>query len=256
MITACTIARDEASNLSELLPSLRWADEVLVVLDADTQDESAKIAASLADRVETRPFISFPSFRNLALELAAQPWVIFVDADERVSETLVEEIRAAVDDSERGLAAGESGTAVAYWVPRLNIMFGRLVRGGGWFPDHQLRLLHRERARYDETQLVHEVVQVRGPTGYLEEPLLHLNYQSLGQFFAKQRRYTAMEVETSRARGDRPRRRAVVGQPMREFGRRYLALGGWKDGPVGLFLAVSMAYYSYRRVCLLRTAQG
>lgn len=250
-ITACVIARDEADNLRELLPTVRWADEVLVLLDEATRDDSAAVARSLADRVETRPFGSFSSFRNTGLELAGSPWVFFVDADERVSSALAAETRAAVQASERSLAAGEQAP-VGYWVPRHNIIFGRLVRGGGWSPDFQLRLLRRDHARYDESRLVHEVVLLQGSAGYLAERLLHLNYDSPRDFIHRQRRYTALEAQTLRAAGARFRRQALAGQPLREFARRYLALGGWKDGPVGLFLSAALAYYAFRRVQLVR----
>jgi len=251
MITLCVMARDEAANLAELLPTLDWGDELLVVVDDATQDDSEAMARSFADRVAVHPFVSFPAFRNAALDLASHPWVFFVDADERVSSALADEVKAAVAASEASLAAG-GDAAVGYWVPRHNIIFGRLVRGGGWSPDYQLRLLRRGSARYDESRLVHEIVLLDGPAGYLDERLLHLNYGSPGDFIHRQRRYTALEADALRANGARFRRRALVGQPVRELGRRYLALDGWKDGPIGLFLSVVLAYYAFKRVRLVR----
>ncbi len=251
-ITACVIARDEAQNLAELLPTLRWASEVLVLIDDGTRDDSEDVARPLADRVERRAFASFPAFRNTALALAGRSWVFFVDADERASADLAEEVETAVASSEASLAA-TGNAAVGYWVPRHNIIFGRLVRGGGWSPDYQMRLLRRDRARYDETRLVHEVVALDGPAGYLTERLLHLNYASPREFLRRQQRYTAMEAESLRAEGERYRGRALLGQPLREFGRRYFQLGGWKDGPVGLFLSLALAYFAFRRVQLIRS---
>ena len=245
-ITACIIARDEADNLRELLPTLAWADEVLVLVDEATRDDSAAVARSLGARVETRSIASFPFFRNAALDLANTPWVFFVDADERVSAALADEARTAVRTH-----VGQDGP-VGFWVPRHNIMFGRLVRGGGWSPDFQPRLLRCDRVRFDERRLVHEVVVFHGRAGYLDERLLHLNYDALPAFFARQRRYTELEAQTLRAAGETFRGRALVGQPLREFARRYLALGGWRDGPLGLFLSAALAYYAFRRVKLVR----
>lgn len=254
MITLCVVARDEAANLAELLPTLDWGDELLVVIDEATRDDSASVARSFADRVAVWPFVSFPAFRNAALDLASHRWVFFVDADERASSALADDVTAAVAASEASFATGEDA-AVGYWVPRHNIMFGRLVRGGGWSPDYQLRLLRRDSARYDESRLVHEVVLLDGRAGYLDQRLLHLNYGSPADFIDRQRRYTAMEADTLRATGARFRRRALVGQPVRELARRYLALGGWKDGPVGLFLSVVLAYYAFKRVRLVRASE-
>jgi glycosyltransferase involved in cell wall biosynthesis len=244
--------RDEAQNLVELLPSLDWADEVLVLIDDATQDDSELIAQAFTDRVETRTFTSFSAFRNIALDLARSTWIFFVDADERVPPALADEILHAV----RGELPPPPGSAfevpVAYAVPRLNVMFGRLILGGGWFPDEQLRLLRPDSCRYDETQLVHERAEVTGLIGHVVEPLLHLSYQSFRQFIAKQRRYTAMEIATMVQRGERPRARALLGAPLREFQRRYFALRGWTDGPIGLFLCAAMAYYAHKRVRLAR----
>ncbi len=276
-ITACVIARDEAANLAELLPLLRWADEVLVLIDDGSQDDSADVATLMADRVEVRPFQSFSTFRNLAIDLARGRWIFFVDADERVSAALANEIRAAITSAnahpepvegpdhspsahpepvkgrttERDEETTESSEPAAYWVARHNIVFGRLLRGGGWSPDNQLRLLRRGRCRYDESHLVHETVAVDGATGNLSQRLLHFNYATLEDFFRKQRRYTAMEAEALRSSGP-PRRRSYLGAPLRAFVHRFFRLGGWVDGPVGLFLSLAMAYYAFERVRIAR----
>lgn len=254
-LTICTIARDEDENLRQLLPSLRWADELLVLVDAETRDDSRRVAQQHADRVETLPFVSFSAFRNAALRMAIGRWILFVDADERVSDALVQEVRSAVGQGSAS-SAPAADPAAGYWIPRYNLIFGRLVRGGGWFPDYQLRLLSRKRTHYDEARMVHELAMVDGPLGYLSEPLLHFNYRSPKQFIAKQRRYLELEVAALRQAGQTPRRRALLGQPAREFWHRYGELGGWRDGPVGLFLAGALAYYAYRRVALVLRESG
>jgi len=242
-VTACVIARDEEHHLPEVLPTLRWADEVLVVVNTETTDRSAEVARKYADRVEVRPFSSFPVYRNTALDLAHCAWVFFVDADERVSAELAAEVQ-------RVLAAevNTQDRTAGWWIPRRNVIFGHTMQGAGWFPDYQLRLLERCRARYDESRPVHEVVELRGPSGHLTTPLLHLNYQSLGQFVHKQRRYTSFEARELLAKEGRPSHRALAGRPAREFWRRYVALAGWRDGWVGLFLCAAMAFYAFERV--------
>ena len=251
-ITACVIARDEARNLKELLPTLRWADEVLVLVDDATVDDSEKVARKAANRVEVLRFVSFPAFRNAAIQLATCPWIFFIDADERVSGELAEEVKVAVASSEGALEAASADAPVGYWIGRHNIIFGRLVRGGGWSPDYQMRLLRRNRAHYDETRFVHEIVHLDGPAGYITERLLHLNYETPSEFLRRQRRYTRMEADSLRADGVTFRQLALLGQPLREFIRRYIGLGGWKDGPIGLFLSLALAYFAFRRVQLVR----
>src|SRR5439155_20209450 len=142
-------------------------------------------------------------------------------AGERVTPALVDEILRVT-----AAAAAPSG----YWIPRRNRILGHWMRGAGWSPDEQLRLLRRGRARYDESVLVHEVAEVDGPLGHLTQPLLHLNYASLAEFWSKQRRYSRLAAQSRRQRQGRPRSRALLGAPARELWRRYVYLQGYRDG--------------------------
>jgi glycosyltransferase involved in cell wall biosynthesis len=240
LITATVVARDEARFLPGCLASLRWADERLVLVDARTRDATAAVARAHGADVHVLPFESFPRFRNRALALARTEWVFFVDADERVPPVLAAEARRAVA---RATADGTAG----YWVPRRNRIRGRWMRGAGWSPDYQLRLLRRGAARYAPAALVHEVAALDGPAGWLRHPLVHYNYDTLAEFVAKQRRYAALEAWTLWRRGERVRARAHLGQPLREFWRRYVTLGGYRDGALGLLLAAYLAYAALQR---------
>ena len=240
LITAAVLARDEAGFLAACLESLAWADERLVLVDDRTTDASAALARRYTPHVYVVPFGSFPRLRNRALGLARGDWVFFVDADERVPPALAAEVRAAVT------RAADDGTA-GYWVPRRNRICGRWVRGAGWSPDYQLRLLRRGAACYAEDALVHEVATLDGPVGWLRQPLVHLNYDTLAEFVAKQRRYAMLEAATRWRQGERVRVRAYLGAPLREFWRRYVTLRGYHDGALGLLLAGYLAYAALQR---------
>jgi glycosyltransferase involved in cell wall biosynthesis len=219
--------------------------ETLVILDSRADEATRKAAHEAVQRVEVSQFVNFSAQRNKALQLAQGEWVFFIDADERGTPALVREI-------ERCVASGQHS---AYRVPRRNIFFGHEVRHTGWWPDYQLRLLRRERVRYDESREVHEVPIVDGSTGTLTEPLIHFNYDSWGQFFRKQRRYAAFDAAALHASGRKARLKSVIGQPLREFKRRYVDYQGYKDGLLGLALSLAMAAYSadtYRRLWLLQ----
>jgi (heptosyl)LPS beta-1,4-glucosyltransferase len=236
-VSAVVIARDEADFIRGCLTSVTWADERLVVLDSATTDRTAEIATAAGARVVERPWESFQAQRNVALGLATCEWVLFVDGDERVPPSLANEIRA------RLTAVGD---VVGFWLPRRNIIAGVWVKHAGWWPDRQLRLLRRDSARYDEREVVHEVAELDGPSGVLNEPLLHLNYESFEEFRAKQAHYALLEARTLWDRRVRARPRNLVLQPLREFRRRAFELGGIRHGAFGLRLGLEMALATHR----------
>lgn len=233
-LTAVVLTLDEAEHLPDCLASLAWADRLLV-LDSGSRDGTVAIARAAGARVETRAFENYARQRNQALALVDTPWLLFVDADERVPEALAREIRTAL--------ARPEPAPPGYWIPRRNDFWGHRLRGGGWWPDRQLRLLRVDRARYDPEQAVHEVAQVDGPTENLSEALLHLNYASPAEFRAKQAAYARLDVQRRRAAGWRVRPRQLLLQPWRAFWRRYVNLEGWRDGGLGLWLCAWMAWY-------------
>jgi len=235
-------ARNEERYIAGCIESVEGlADEVVVLLDTESSDRTGELCRERGARIERASFVSFAHLRNQVLDLCRQPWVFFLDADERATPELCAEI-AVVVVSEVDPANEEA--VVGYWVPRHNTFFGRPVRHAGWYPDHQLRLLWRARARYPEEERVHEVVQLRGRTERLSGHLLHYNVDTLREFRAKQRRYARLEAEMLWEKGQRGRPRKLVTQPLREFWRRYVTLAGWKDGWLGLFLCGAIAYYT------------
>lgn len=233
MISAVVLTRNEARHLPDCLATLQWADEVLV-LDSGSTDETIALARAGGAHVATRPFTHFGDQREAALRMVRHPWLLFVDADERVTPALAAEIRATV--------AANRGE-VGWWLPRRNYFWGRQVRFSGWYPDYQLRLLRVEAARYDPDQHVHEVATLNGTDGYLKEPLLHINYESWREFWAKQRDYAHHETNKLRVQGIPWKAHSVILQPIRAFYRRYITWQGWRDGLLGLQLAVAMAFW-------------
>jgi glycosyltransferase involved in cell wall biosynthesis len=242
-LTAAVIARDEERTLGGCLQSIAFADECLVLVDAATRDATRQIAQAMGARVEERVFDNFAAQRDAALMLATRDWVLFVDADERVTPGLREEVLGTIR-----APGGRRG----FWIPRHNYLLGRVVRHAGWFPDYQLRLLERSAAHFDPLRPVHEEALVDGPVGYLREPFVHFNYRSLREFIDKQERYCPLEAERWLAHFGRPRARALLGQPVREFWRRYVELRGYREGLLGLLLSVLLAYYSGKAVWLAR----
>ena len=128
-------------------------------------------------------------------------------------------------------------------MPRRNFIAGAEVRGAGYFPDYQLRLLRRRCAAYVLEREVHEIVEVDGEEVYFEKPLTHYNYASWAHFHSKQPAYARYEAGILAQRGIRPKPHNFILQPLREFRRRYVTLRGYMDGLFGLRLCLWLAWY-------------
>jgi glycosyltransferase involved in cell wall biosynthesis len=249
-ITGVILTLNEARHVRACIESLHWTDRVLV-FDSHSTDETVELARRAGADVVQHPFENYSQQRNAALD-AAQPtdWVLFVDADERATDDVAEEIRSVT---------AQERPEVGWWIPRHNYIFGHRMRGAGWWPDTQLRLLRPDHAHYDEQRAVHEEAILDGPAGELAAPLVHYNYETLAQFHTKQRRYTDFDAQILQESGARPRVYTPYTQCLRHFWWRFVTLSGWRDGPYGILLSGLMAYYElvkYRKVRRLQRAEG
>ncbi len=226
------LTKNEGRHIGDCIATLSFADRV-VLSDSFSDDDTVEIAQAAGATVIQRPFDNFAGQRNAAMEAVDTNWIFFVDADERIPEELATEVCRVINERPE----------VGWWVPRHNFIAGHEVRHGGFYPDYQLRLLRRDRARYDPERPVHEVVLLDGPSGYLQNPMIHYNYATWPQFHAKQRRYARLESRILRERGVRPWPHKFIRQPLREFWRRYVTLKGYKDGWVGLKLGALLGFY-------------
>lgn len=232
-LAVVVLTKNEEHNISDCLQSVSWADK-LYVLDSGSTDRTVALARQAGADVQVHPFVNYAHQRDTALQMFAAEWIFFVDADERGTPELGAEIRHVIQEQ----------TAVGWWVPRRNHIWGRWIRHAGWYPDYQLRLLKRGFARYNPAREVHEIVQLDGPEGHLEHPLTHYNYATVGQFLRRQDFYATYEASVLVRQGIHPRPHSLILQPLREFWRRYITLEGYKDGGHGLLLSVLMAYYT------------
>jgi glycosyltransferase involved in cell wall biosynthesis len=234
---------NEAAHIADCIATARFADHI-IVFDSFSTDATPVIARECGAEVIQRPFDTYPGQRNAALDSVKgrADWVLFVDADERVTPELAAEVRQVM----------MTGEAVGWRIPRHNIIFGRLTRGAGWYPDYQTRLLRVGSARYDPLRQVHERVILDGPEGTLTQHFIHYNYHSMAQFITKQRRYTAYDARILFEQGIRPKPQNYLLQPWRQFWWRFVTLKGYQDGLHGLRLSLMMAWYEFQKYRTLR----
>ncbi len=229
------LTKNEANVIGGCIESLRpWVDAV-VVWDSGSDDTTCEVARLHGAPAVQRPFDNYAAQRQAALDSIAADWILFVDADERLPAALGAEVRA--------LVATDAPDLCGIWLPRRNFIAGHETRGGGFFPDYQLRALRRGCARYVPAREVHEIAELDGHAVYAETPLLHYNYQNWRHFHRKQPAYARYEARILAGRGIRPQPHNFILQPLREFRRRYLTLRGYQDGLHGLRLALWLAWY-------------
>ena len=227
-VTVVIAARNESGNIGACIESVSWAREILVVEDGST-DDTATIASSRGASVISNPFTTIGLQRNVAIERASAAWTLVVDADERGSIALGNEI---------GRVIANPGFD-AYRVPRRNRFLGREVKHGGWASDKPIRLF-RSSLRYNGAR-VHEHVEVNGATGELESHLVHEPYATLDSWFEKLGRYSRWWAEDKFEKGKRTGIFSVIMRPPLRFLTMYVVRGGFLDGARGTLLALMAA---------------
>jgi glycosyltransferase involved in cell wall biosynthesis len=222
-LTVAMIARDEEAHVEAALASVAGLATRVVLLDTGSSDRTAELARAAGAEVFERP--DFPGFgpaRQEALDHCQTGWVLFLDADERVTGELADAIRGALD-----------GPASGYRIRRRNHVLGRRMSSMGLDRDRPLRLFRREHARVSDT-LVHEVIEVEGAVGEIDAALDHFTMTSLDGYLRKVDHYTTLELE-QRPRELRVWHLAFVGPGT--FLKWYVFKGGFRDGVPGLVWA-------------------
>jgi glycosyltransferase involved in cell wall biosynthesis len=219
-------AHNESANIEACISSVEWAREVIVV-ENESSDDTVERARAVGATVISPKFTTIGAARNNAIVRAKTPWIFVLDADERCTPELAEEIGRAVADPQG---------ASAFRVPRLNFFLGKEIRHGGWGSDRPIRLFRRE-LRYN-ANMVHEHVDVtNGSIGEVKKKLLHYTYNSLDQYFEKFDRYSRWWAEQNFAKGRRGSAAAIAFKPPVRFVSMYVVKGGFRDGARGLVLA-------------------
>jgi glycosyltransferase involved in cell wall biosynthesis len=246
-LSVTVITRDEEAHIGDCLESVRWADEIIVV-DTGSTDRTLEICRKYTPHVYSRRWEGYAPAKNAALELAAGDWVLSLDADERVSDESREEIAALRQQPMATLADG-------YALPRRNYLWGRWLRYGGLYPDHQIRLFKRGKGCF-KVRRVHESVAIDGRVERLQAPIEHHSYRGLSDVIQRLDRYTDLAALDLRDQGQLFRVTALVMRPMGRFVRNYLLKQGFRDGIPGLIMAVSYAYSVFAREAKLWELTG
>lgn len=244
-LSVILITLNESRNVLACLQSVAFADEWIVV-DAGSSDGTREIATSFgATVVQTSDWPGFGPQKNRALALARGRWVLSIDADERVSPQLAERIQAAV--------ARDEAAPTGYELSRLSSFCGQWMHHGDWYPDRVLRLFQRQAGRFSN-DLVHERLELEGPSARLQGDLMHHTMPTLDDALGKMNRYSSGRARDLLLAGRQGSLGSAVGHALWAFLRGYVFRRGFLDGRLGLALALYVAegtYYRYLKMWLL-----
>ena len=263
-VSILILTLNEEDNLPACLQSVKWSDDI-VVLDSYSSDRTVTIAQGVGARVVQRRLDNWAAHQNWALDHIPfkHPWVFYLDADERMTEELKDEILAIASDSSRA--------SVAYYCGRRNLFMGRWIKHA-MPPGMVMRFFRPSRIRFQ--RLVNPTPVIDGPHGYLREMLVHYNFsKGITEWIEKHNRYSLLEAyEGMRLlhapSGEQPslfgsdpalRRRALKNlsfrlpwRPFLKFAYLYLLQGGVLDGRPGLTYCVLQSFYEYMIVLKMR----
>ncbi|MGE5279816.1 MAG: glycosyltransferase family 2 protein [Deltaproteobacteria bacterium] len=244
-LSVVILTKNEQDNIAACIASVRdWADEVLVVDDFST-DDTVRIAQEAADKVLIRKMEVEGTHRNWAYAQAKNLWVLSLDADEKVTPELRVEIDAALADTPHA----------CFSVPLRNFIGDYWVRYGGWYPAGKVRLLRKDKFKYEEVG-VHPRAEVQGSCGHLTKDIIHKGYPDFEHFLASLNRQTTLEARKWIVTGRRMGGGRITWRAIDRFFRRFVGKRGWKDGFIGFMVAFFdtlyqiMSYAKYRQMLL------
>lgn len=225
-ISAIVITYNEAANIGECLTSLKWCDEIIVV-DSNSTDDTVKIAGEFTKNIHIVDNLPYGEKRNIGIDKATGDWIIWLDADERVSAELKDEVTGIIDNN----SANE-----AYQINRKSYFINKFIKHCGWYPDYTLRLFKKSTGIRFNDSLVHEKAVYRGATGKLKNDILHYTDRDFEHYISKLNKYTTLSAEELKAKGRKAGFFDIIFRPAFTFFKMYFLKLGILDGYIGLVL--------------------
>ena len=241
-ISAVIITFNEEHRLEPALKSLQGVVKEVIVVDGGSTDGTVKLAKRYRCRVQVRPWTNYADQKNYADSLASSPWILSLDADERVSDDLRRDIM------ER---SGVEPDCAGFSIPRQVFYLGRWIRHSGWYPDRRVRLFRREAGRWDG-EYVHENLAVTGRIERLEGALEHFTYRNIADHVARINKFSELGAQKLYAKRKKCRWYHLLFLPPGRFLKSYLLKAGILDGFPGLVISVLNGYAIFIRYAKLR----
>jgi glycosyltransferase involved in cell wall biosynthesis len=242
-ISAAVITLNEENNIRDCLASLAWVDEIVVV-DSLSADKTKEIAESMGAKVIDQAFLGHVKQKQLAVDSCTHDWIIALDADERVTESLQDEIKSLFSKTDQDeLLAG-------YSVARKSFHLGRWIMHGGWFPDRNIRLFNRSMGHWTGTN-PHDVIEVEGKAGQLKSALEHYVFSDLAHNIRTNNAYSSISAKILFEENKKPSLLKLLFKPAGKFFETYIIKRGFLDGLPGFIIAIGAAYSMFLKYAKL-----
>ncbi len=232
-LSVVIVTKDEERNIEAALQSVSRFSEIIIIDDFST-DSTISIARKYTDNIFQIKWQGYARQKQSGIDKASMPWVLVLDADERVTEELADEIRTII----------ESSSCNAFYIPRKNFFLGRWIRHGGWWPDYTLRLFRKDSAHMEQRE-VHEKIVAYGKTAYCKNPMEHYTYREISGYIKKMDVYSSLAATELHQKGVSARLYQLVLKPPVTFLRMFLFQQGFRDGFHGFVLAVLYSLYTF-----------
>ena len=224
-ISVTIITKDEEQLIEDCLQSVGWADEIIVV-DSGSKDNTLQIARNYTGSIFFNKWNGFAAQKEYALGLAKNDWVLSIDADERVSNKLKNEIEN-----------NDFSQFDGYFIPRENYFFRKHITTCGWGRDRQLRLFRKSKTKLTN-RLVHEGFEVNGKIGNLKNPVIHFTFNSIDKTISKINHYSTLEAAEKYKSKKNITGGTILSHGISSFLRSFISLHGYKDGVHGLMISI------------------
>jgi glycosyltransferase involved in cell wall biosynthesis len=224
-ISVTVITKDEEKNISDCLASVDWADEIIVV-DSESTDRTIELAKKFTEKVFIKKWEGYVPQKRYALSLATNEWVLSLDADERVTPELKEEIL--------NLSPGDY---FGFKIRRKNFLMNKEITSCGWEKDYQLRLFKRNKADLND-RLVHEKFVVEGEVATLENPMIHYTFSSFTDYLNKINYYTSLKAQELFTKKKKVGAWTIFSHTVSAFFAFFIIRKGFKDGVYGLIISL------------------
>ena len=240
-LSVIVITKNEERNIEDCLKSVLWAQEIVVV-DGGSADRTLELARKFTSKVFVKSWEGYGAAKNFALEKCTGSWILWLDADERVTDELGKEIQA--------ITAQEVTPSNVYEIPRKAFFLGKWIKHCGWYPGYVPRLFRKGAGRFSENK-VHERFEFGGEAGRLRSDLLHFTDPNLWHYVEKFNRYTTLAADEMMEKRTAFRMSQIVVRPVWVFIKMYVLRLGFLDGIQGFILCVLSSCYVFTKYAKL-----